>query len=109
MVFSQGLVRGLQLFEQVGVLYPLCEHGFRHVPRWADVLVRDPWTLRPLVGEAGLLQLMNVLAYGAPYHSVLTEDRGRVVEGPCPCGRVGRRFELLGRVPKAEVRGCANV
>ena len=27
------------LVEQVGVIYPLCEHGMRHVPVWAEVLV----------------------------------------------------------------------
>jgi hypothetical protein len=97
------------LVEQIGILYPLCECGFRHAPGWAEVLVRDPWTLRPLIGEVGALQLMNVLALGAPYHSVLTEDLGRRVEGDCPCGRAGRRFELLGRMAQAETRGCANV
>ena len=97
------------LVEQVGVLFPLCEQGFRHVPRWADVVVREPWTLEPLTDQPGLLQLMNVLAHGAPYHNVLTEDCGRLVKDECPCGRSGRRFELLGRVPRAEMRGCANV
>lgn len=97
------------LVEQVGIIYPLCEHGYRHTPAWADVLVRDPWTLEPLVEKPGQLQLMNTLAHGSPYHNVLTEDLGRIVEGKCPCGRMGKRFELLGRVPKSEVRGCANV
>jgi hypothetical protein len=98
------------LVEQAGVIYPLCEEGRRHVPVWADVIVRDPLTLKVLSdGEAGLLQLVNTLAWGAPYHSVLTEDLGRLVPGPCPCGRSGRRFELLGRLPQAEARGCANV
>lgn len=98
------------LVEQAGIIYPLCEAGFRHAPVWADVLVRDPLTMQALAGgEAGLLQLVNTLAWGAPYHSVLTEDLGRLVPGPCPCGRQGRRFELLGRLPKAEIRGCANV
>lgn len=97
------------LVEQVGVIYPLCQAGFRHVPRWAAVLVREPWTLAPLTGTSGLLQLMNGLAWGAPYHNVLSEDLGTLVEGPCPCGRLGQRFHLIGRVPKAEVRGCANV
>lgn len=116
--FDGGLLEGLApesrvvdfygLVEQPGIVYPLCEHGFRHVPVWADVIVRDPITLAPLEGESGLLQLMNTLAVGAPYHSVLTEDLGRVVPGACPCGR-GKRFELLGRLPKAEIRGCANV
>ncbi len=97
------------LVEQVGIVYPLCEAGWRHVPVWADVLVRDPWTLASLVDAPGQLQLMNTLARGAPYHNVLTEDLGRIVPGACECGRAGKRFELLGRVPKAEVRGCANV
>jgi len=97
------------LVEQVGIVYPLCAHGFRHVPVWADVVVRDPVSLAPLPDEPGLLQLLNVLALGAPYHSVLTEDVGRLVCGDCPCGRVGRRFELLGRLPRTETRGCANV
>ncbi len=97
------------LVEQVGVIYPLCEAGFRHVPRWANVLVRDAWTLNPLVGETGLLQLMNTLPRGAPYQNVLTEDLGRIEPGTCPCGRSGARFVLEGRVPQAELRGCANV
>lgn len=97
------------LVEQVGIVFPLCEAGFRHAPRWADVLVRDPWTLEPLVGETGLLQLMNTLPLGAPYHNVLTEDLGRIAPGECPCGRAGTRFVLEGRVPSAEIRGCANV
>jgi hypothetical protein len=97
------------LVEQVGVIFPLCEAGFYHVPRWAGILVRDPWTLESLEGRPGLLQFMNVLSWGAPYHSVLTEDLGRLVPGDCACGRCGQRFELLGRVPKAEIRGCANV
>jgi hypothetical protein len=98
------------LVEQVGVIYPLCESGFRHVPLWADVIVRDAFSLRPLAaGADGLLQLVNTLAWGAPYHSVLTDDVGRLVPGTCPCGRSEPRFELLGRVPNAEPRGCANV
>jgi hypothetical protein len=117
--FDTGLLTGLSdrsrvldyygLVEQVGVIFPLCEQGFHHVPRWADVVVRDPWTLTPLADQPGMLQLLNVLAHGAPYHSVLTEDLGRLAEGQCPCGRPGRRFQLLGRVPRAELRGCANV
>lgn len=97
------------LVEQVGVVYPLCEHGARHVPVWADVLVRDPYTMRAVEDRPGQIQLMNVLAHGAPYHSVLSEDMGRVAPGECPCGRSGKRFELLGRMPHAELRGCANV
>lgn len=116
--FDQALLDGLTpdsrvvdyygLVEQVGIIYPLCEHGYRHVPVWADLIIRDPFSFEPVVGDAGQIQLMNTLARGAPYHSVLTEDLGRIDPGPCRCGRSGPRFELLGRVPKAELRGCAN-
>jgi hypothetical protein len=97
------------LVEQVGVVYPLCAAGFRHVPVWADVLVRDPWTLKPLTDSEGQLQFINLLAFGAPYHNVLTEDLGKLVPGQCSCGRTGKRFEFIGRIPNAEMRGCANV
>jgi len=97
------------LVEQIGIIYPMCEYGFRHVPIWANVIVRDPYTLKPLIAETGQIQLLNIIALGAPYHSVLTEDLGRIKPGNCPCGRKGRRFELIGRIPKAQIRGCANV
>lgn len=117
--FDEALLKGLApasrvidfygLVEQVGIVFPLCERGFRHVPRWADVIVRDPWTSTPLSDSIGQLQLLNLLAWGAPYHSVLTEDLGRLVAGDCPCGRRGRRFLFDERMPQAELRGCANV
>lgn len=97
------------LVEQMGIVFPMCEYGSRHVPRWASVLVRDSWTHAPLESDAGQLQLINTISFGSPCHSVLTEDMGQLLPGDCPCGRKGQRFTLLGRVPKAELRGCANV
>lgn len=97
------------LVEQVGVVFPNCPAGFRHVPRWADVLVRDPASMASLKEGEGLLQFLNVLAWGAPYHSVLTEDVGRLSDGDCSCGRAGKRFQLVGRLPQSELRGCGNV
>lgn len=98
------------LVEQTGLIYPLCAAGRRHAPVWAQVLVRDPYSLRVLpAGETGMLQLMNPLAWGAPYHSVLTEDLGMLLNSRCPCGVNGPGFQLQGRIPKAEIRGCASV
>ena len=97
------------LVEQIGIIYPMCEYGFRHVPIWADVIVRDPYTVKPLIDKTGQIQFLNIIALGAPYHSVLTEDLGRIKPGNCPCGRRGQRFELIGRIPKSQIRGCANV
>jgi hypothetical protein len=97
------------LVEQVGTIYPLCPCGYRIAPAWADVLVRDPITGECLQENIGQLQMMNAISWGAPYHNVLTEDLGRLIPGGCSCGRSGTVFELIGRIPKSEVRGCANV
>lgn len=97
------------LVEQMGVIYPLCEYGARHIPKWADVLIRDSWTGNVMKDGVGQIQLLNSISYGSPCHSVLTEDMGRILKGTCKCGRTGPIFELVGRVPKAEIRGCANV
>ena len=97
--------------EQVGVPYPDCSEGLKHVPYWADVIIRrgDSLISAP-PGETGLLQLMNCLPLSAPNHSVLTEDMGRiVVDDGCRCGRRGKAFEFMGRAPRSEVRGCSDV
>jgi hypothetical protein len=98
------------LVEQVGVPYPDCRVGHKHVPYWAEVIIRRADTLRPAgIGEVGLIQLLNCLPLGAPNHSVLTEDLGELVfEDGCPCGRRGRAFVFRGRAPRAEVRGCSD-
>ena len=97
------------LVEQVGIIFPLCPCGYRIAPAWADVLVRDPVSGACLPEGVGQLQLMNAISWGAPYHNVLTEALGRLIPGGCSCGRSGTVFELIGRIPKSEVRGCANV
>lgn len=99
------------LVEQVGIPYPDCEAGLKHVPYWADVVMRRADTLEPAgPGEVGLIQLVNCLPLGSPNHSVLTEDLGELVlEDGCSCGRRGRAFIFRGRAPRAEMRGCSDV
>jgi len=97
------------LVEQLGLIFPLCENGYRHVPVWADILIRDSFSLKLLINTPGQIQLINTITWGAPYHNVLTEDIGKIIPGECGCGRYGKRFELIGRMPKAEIRGCSNV
>lgn len=99
------------LVEQTGVIYPDCPQGNKHVPYYADVIVRDPHTLRPQpIGETGLIQLLYLLPLASPNHSVITDDLGQIVSvDSCPCGRKGKAFRFVGRAPKAEVRGCGDV
>ncbi|MBY0547235.1 MAG: hypothetical protein K2W95_08065 [Candidatus Obscuribacterales bacterium] len=98
------------MVEQVGSVFLEGEDGFLYAPNFADVIVRNPRTLAPAaIGEEGLLQVISILPGSYPGHSLLTEDIGRI-EGidDSSCGRGGKRFLVLGRVPKAELRGCSD-
>jgi len=99
------------MVENVGVVYPDCEQGNKHVPSFADVIVRDQLTLEPVsAGQRGLLQVCSALPTSYPGFLVLTEDIGEVIHRDgCPCGRRGTAFRFVSRAPKAEARGCGNV
>ncbi len=117
--FKQGLrsvcgnIRVLDYYgmvEQTGTIYLECEHGRLHAPVWSDVLIRRPFDLSLAEpGEAGLIEVVSVLAESYPGHVLLTEDEGRVLgEDDCPCGRMGKYFTVLGRIRRAETRGCSD-
>jgi hypothetical protein len=56
-----------------------------------------------------LIQVVSALPASYPGHSLLTEDLG-VVEG-CDnptTGMHGQYFRILGRLPRAELRGCSD-
>jgi Acyl-protein synthetase, LuxE len=99
------------MVENVGVVYPDCEHGNKHVPAFADVVIRNELTLQPVaVGERGLVQICSVLPTSFPGFLVLTEDIAELIyHDGCACGRRGTAFRFVGRAPKAEVRGCGNM
>jgi hypothetical protein len=99
------------MVENVGVVYPDCELGNKHVPAFADVIIRDELTLKPVApGRRGLVQVCSVLPTSFPGFLVLTEDIGELIDRDgCPCGRRGTAFRFVSRAPKAEARGCGNV
>jgi len=98
------------MVEQVGSIFMECERGHLHAPAFADVVARDPHTLRPLPPEEpGVLQVLSALPLSYPGHSLLTEDMGTVHgEDDCACGRLGRYFSVHGRMAEAELRGCSD-
>jgi len=99
------------MVENVGVVYPDCEHGHKHVPAFAEVIIRDPLTLSPVEpGQQGLVQVCSVLPTSFPGFLLLTDDMAELIgyDG-CPCGRRGPHFRFTRRVPKAEARGCGNL
>jgi Acyl-protein synthetase, LuxE len=99
------------MVEQVGSIYVEGEDGYLYAPNFADIIVRDPVTLAPApVGKPGFIQVLSALPLSYPGHSILTEDLG-VIRGvdDSSCGRFGKRFSVIGRVPKTELRGCSDV
>lgn len=108
---AERIVDCYGMVENVGIIYPDCAHGNKHVPAFAEVIVRDPLTLEPVqVGQQGLVQVCSALATSFPGFSVLTDDIAEIIHyDGCSCGRRGTCFRFVKRVPKAEIRGCGNI
>ncbi len=99
------------MVEQTGSVFLEGPDGFLYPPAFADVIVRNPVTWQECpVGETGVIQVLSALPTSYPGHSLLTEDLG-VVHGidDSQCGWLGKRFSVVGRVPKVELRGCSDV
>lgn len=98
------------MVEQVGSVFVEGDSGYLHTPSFAEVLIRDPvtWEQAP-TGSEGVIEVLSVLPRSYPGHALLTEDLG-VVHGHdvSPCGRRGTYFSVVGRVPRAELRGCSD-
>ncbi len=98
------------MVEQVGSIFMECSSGYLHTPDFADVIIRDPVTFKPLAQhQPGLIQVLSTLPKSYPGHSLLTEDLGTWLgEDDCDCGLKGNYFSVQGRLPKAELRGCSD-
>jgi hypothetical protein len=98
------------MVEQVGGVFVENALHQLHASAFSNIIIRDPRTLAPLPhGQQGLVQVLSVLPGSYPGHSILTEDMG-VIHGEdnTAAGMPGRYFEILGRVPRAELRGCSD-
>ncbi|GAA1590402.1 acyl-protein synthetase [Actinoplanes couchii] len=97
------------MVEQIGTIFlegP--DGGSLYCPDFADVVVRDPETWAELPpGKPGLLEVVSTLPTSYPGHVLLTEDLG-VVHGIDDGEWPGKRFSVLGRLPRAEARGCSD-
>jgi phenylacetate-coenzyme A ligase PaaK-like adenylate-forming protein len=98
------------MVEQTGSIFMECEHGYLHASEYSDVIVRQPEDFAPMaVGKVGIIEVVSVLPGSYPGHALLTEDEGVVIgEDDCPCGRLGKYFQVIGRIKSAEVRGCSD-
>jgi len=96
--------------EQMGLNYPDCQCGCKHTSAYTRVIVRDPATREVLpVGKEGMLEFISPIPHSYPGNAVLTDDMGVIEPGECPYGRGGQRFRIVGRLKKAEVRGCGDI
>lgn len=96
--------------EQTGCISLECPYGHLHTSSWSDVILRRPSDNSICErGETGVIQVISPLPTSYPGHSLLTEDLGVLLgEDDCPCGRLGTYFSVIGRIPRAEVRGCSD-
>ncbi|GAA0473049.1 acyl-protein synthetase [Paractinoplanes deccanensis] len=97
------------MIEQIGTVFlegP--SGGSLYAPDFADIVIRNPqtWEEQP-VGEPGLIEVISTLPTSYPGHIILTEDLG-VVHGIDDGDWPGKRFSVLGRLPRAEARGCSD-
>lgn len=111
---STGLTRIYNFYgmvEQVGSIFLEGDNGYFYPPSFADIIIRDPYSFEVLpTGQPGLVEVMSLLPRSYPGHILLTEDLG-VIHAIDPAGgnRKGKAFSILGRVPRAELRGCSDV
>lgn len=98
------------MVEQTGSIYMECECGRLHTSNFSDIIIRNPRDFSVCKsGEQGLIQLVSTLPDSYPGYSILSEDIGELIgEDDCPCKRYGKTFKIIGRIKKAEVRGCSD-
>ncbi len=98
------------MVEQVGSVFLEGDDGWLYPSNFSDVVIRNPETWEEAeYGEPGVVEVLSVLPHSYPGHVLLTEDLGIVHGVGSPeSGWSGKQLEILGRVPKAELRGCSD-
>jgi len=98
------------MVEQVGVVFIDCECGYKHVPDFGEIIIRDFLTLEEVdKGKIGFIEVMSGLTSSYPGQAILTEDIGQFIGiDDCKCGRKGKYFKFKDRVEKSETRGCGD-
>lgn len=99
------------MVEQLGSIFLEGPDGLLYPPNFSEVVIRDPETFTPApTGTVGIIQVLSLIPGSYPGHSLLTEDMG-VIEAVDADhdGWNGNGLRVIGRVPKAELRGCSDV
>jgi len=96
--------------EQLGIVYPDCKYGNKHVPIFSEILIRDPNSLEIQPdGQSGFIQVISPIPNSYPGISLLTDDIGEILgRDDCPCGRKGTYFVFKKRSEMADPKGCGD-
>lgn len=110
-LFPSRVIDFYGMTEQLGTVYPDCKEGFKHIPVYSELIIRDLKTLAPVgIGKSGFIQLLSPLPHSYPGISILADDIGKIVGiDDCKCGRKGKYFIFERRSEKAELKGCGDV
>mgnify|MGYP003387007924 CR=1 FL=1 len=89
-----------------GIPYIDCEEGHLHIPNYARVYVRDPFTLEVLPpGRVGLVQFLCSYNFSYPAFNFLATDYAKIEN--CRCKRGGPILVIQGRAGVTKHKGCA--
>lgn len=104
-----NIVNYYGMVEQTGTVFMECSHGRLHCNPLSAIISREQNTLEMTKrGEYGQAQVLSLIPYSYPGHSILTDDIVRIYDSKCACGRKGESFEILGRKQNVEIRGCSD-
>lgn len=98
------------LIEQPGSIFFECENGFFHTSIYSEIFIRGKNLEILEEKKIGFIHLLSLVPRSYPGNSLITEDLGYFLkENLCKCGRSGKIFKYVKRVPYSEIRGCGNV
>lgn len=89
-----------------GIPYVDCELGNLHIPNYARVYVRDPFTFEVLPdGKPGLVQFLCSYNFAYPAFNFLATDYAKIER--CGCRHGGPILQIQGRAGVTKHKGCA--
>ena len=98
------------MVEQTGSIFLECDKCSSFVTSiYSDIIIRDKYLNEIKDNKIGFIQSLSLLPSSYPGHSILTEDLGKLINNNCSCKKKGKRFLVLGRTEKSEIRGCSDV
>ena len=69
------------MVEQTGSIFLECKNGNFHTSIFNDILIRNQYDFSlSKIGNEGIVQVFSLIPKSYPGHSILTEDKGLIIE-----------------------------